>query len=67
MELGLRVLVAAGATRVRTLQSGAHAVFDIARAPDGSLTDPAAFEAFLAAVRAEGVHQTAHHPEAVLK
>jgi len=46
--------VAAGATRVRTLQQGAQAVHDVARAPDGALADPAAFEAYLAGVRAFG-------------
>lgn len=56
MELALRALVAAGATRVRTLQTGAQAVHDVARTPDGAVADPAAFEAYLAAMHAEGEH-----------
>ena len=54
LELALRVLVAAGATRVRTLQIGAQAILETPRAPDGELADPGAFEAYLAAVHAEG-------------
>ncbi|KAK9841741.1 hypothetical protein WJX81_000141 [Elliptochloris bilobata] len=57
MELALRVLVAAGATRVRTLQMGPQAVHETPRAPDGSLADPAAFEVFLAAMHAEGIQR----------
>ncbi len=66
LELGLRALVAAGATRVRTLQQGAQAVHDLARAPDGALADPAAFEAYLAGVRKFGAQGSAPCPALVL-
>jgi len=51
---------------VRTLQQGAQAVHDLARAPDGALADPAAFEAYLAGVRKFGAQGSAPCPALVL-
>ena len=59
LELALRVLVAAGATRVRTLQISELAIHDTPRTADGALADPSAFEAYLAAVHAEGATHSA--------
>ena len=58
MELGLRALVAAGASRVATIQQWDGYTFVPRYGSHGVLENSAEFEAYLAAVRREGMLQT---------